>query len=72
MAGENLLFASGAVVITDAEAVREWMESPDHRRNILEPRWRDIGIAEVFVPHAPGDFGGENTVLLVTDFGARH
>jgi len=71
MVGENLLFASGAVVLTTSAAVAMWMESPEHRRNILEPRWRSVGISELFVPHAPGDFGGEDTVLLVTDFGAR-
>ena len=69
MVGENLLFSDGE--ISSRDAVSMWLDSPDHRRNILEPRWRSIGIAAVFVPHAPGDFGGEDVTLLVTDFGSR-
>ncbi len=69
MVGENLLYSSGH--ISSGEAVAMWLESPDHRRNILEPRWRSIGIAEAFAPHAAGVFEGDDVTLLVTDFGAR-
>jgi len=69
MVGENLLWSTGH--ISSGEAVAMWLESPDHRRNILEPRWRSIGIAAAFAPHAGGAFEGEDVTLLVTDFGAR-
>ena len=61
MVGENLLFVGGASCSRRREAVAMWLESPHHRRNILEPRWRSIGIAEVFAPHAPGRFRAART-----------
>lgn len=41
--GENLAWGTGHLG-TPAETVRAWMRSPGHRRNILEPRFREIGI----------------------------
>src|SRR6185503_15493275 len=41
--GENLLWSSPDV--DAAEAVRMWMESPPHRRNLLTARWREVGLA---------------------------
>lgn len=67
--GENLLWSSPA--ITPREAVRMWMESPGHRRNILGPRYREIGISAVRASAAPGVFGGREVTILVTDFGTR-
>jgi uncharacterized protein YkwD len=40
MVGENL--AAGQR--TPAEAVRDWMDSPGHRRNILEPEFTELGV----------------------------
>jgi len=67
--GENLLWSSGE--LTPAEAVALWMASPGHRRNILDPAWRKIGISAVLVEAAGGLFGGRDVTLLVTDFGVR-
>jgi uncharacterized protein YkwD len=68
--GENLEWATGNV--DAAIAVQHWMQSPEHRDNILRPRWREIGIAALRERHAPGAFGGRTVTLLATDFGVRH
>lgn len=50
------------VAVRDAErAIRWWMNDAPHRANILNPRWREIGVG--VAPH-PGGWG----MLFVTDF----
>ena len=67
--GENLLWATAGL---DAKsAVDLWMKSPGHRRNILTPRWREIGVSALVVASAPGVFGGNDVVIMTTDFGVR-
>lgn len=67
--GENLLWSTPGL---DADrAVELWLSSPGHRRNILTPRWREIGLGVVFVPQAPGVYGGRDVVIITTDFGVR-
>lgn len=44
--GENLAWGSG-VLGTPRQIVRAWMDSPGHRRNMLDPRYREIGIGVV-------------------------
>jgi uncharacterized protein YkwD len=41
--GENV--ATGQT--SAAQVVREWMNSPDHRRNILDPNFRQMGVGYV-------------------------
>jgi uncharacterized protein YkwD len=66
---ENLLWASGPL---DADrAIAIWMESPEHRANILAPRWRQIGIAVIHADRAPGYYGNHRATVVTTDFGAR-
>jgi uncharacterized protein YkwD len=67
--GENLLWKSPAVDPT--EAVRMWLESPPHRKNLLAPQWREIGLSAVRVEAAPGAFGGLDVTILTADFGVR-
>ncbi|HZQ16412.1 MAG TPA: CAP domain-containing protein [Gaiellaceae bacterium] len=67
--GENLVYE--APDLTAAEAVSLWMASPEHRRNILDPTWRDIGIAAVHGTDAGATFGGGDVTIVTTDFGAR-
>ena len=67
--GENLLWSSGP--ITAGHAVEMWMNSPAHRRNILDPRFREIGIAAVGAGAAAGVFAGNDVTIVATDFGAR-
>lgn len=50
------------VAVRDAErAIRWWMNDAPHRANILNPRWREIGVG--VAPH-PGGWG----MIFVTDF----
>lgn len=58
-AGENLArdFAN------PADIVSAWMASPTHQRNLLDPRYQDIGIAVV-----DGYFNGVETTLVVQIF----
>jgi uncharacterized protein YkwD len=67
--GENILWASKAP--TARGAVAAFMRSPGHRANILDPRWREIGVAVVDASHAPGVYGGRSATIITTDFGVR-
>jgi uncharacterized protein YkwD len=69
LVGENLLWSSPNV---DAgRAMDMWMASPAHRENILDRRWRKIGLSAVRVPVAPGAFRGLEVTIVTADFGAR-
>jgi uncharacterized protein YkwD len=69
-AGENLLWSSPSI---DAhEALLKWLASPEHKRNLMNPAWREIGIAAVHVSHAPGVYHGLDVTIVTTDFGVRH
>lgn len=67
--GENLLWSSPDVDPT--QAMRLWMASPEHRRNILDPRWRQVGISAVHFDAAPGTYDGRAVTIITTDFGVR-
>lgn len=67
--GENLLWASPELDARDA--VKRWLASPPHRANLLNPRWREIGLSAVRAPAAPGAFGGLDVTILTADFGVR-
>ena len=68
--GENLLWASPS--LTPDRAIAMWMASPEHRANILNTQWREIGIAAVHVSDGPGVYHGLPVTIITTDFGARH
>jgi uncharacterized protein YkwD len=68
-AGENL--AAQTAPLSARDAVQMWLQSPGHRQNLLSRRWREIGVAAVFAPAAPGDFGGADTTLVTATFGVR-
>jgi uncharacterized protein YkwD len=68
--GENLLWSSPAV---DAQgAIAMWMNSPEHRANVLDRNWREVGLAAVHVTVAPGVFNGLEVTIVTADFGTRH
>ena len=68
--GENLLWSSPDV---DAGgAMTMWWNSPEHRKNMLSSRWREIGLSAVHVMTAPGTYGGREVTIVTTDFGVRH
>jgi uncharacterized protein YkwD len=67
--GENLLWSSPDV---DAPgALQMWLNSPEHRANLLTARWREIGISAVHSASAPGTYGGRAVTIVTTDFGVR-
>lgn len=51
---------------TNQRLIDQWMQSPGHRRNILSPGIRDIGVAI-----AKGTLNGEMRLLVVQMFGLR-
>lgn len=59
-AGENL----AKNFSEDTDVVEAWMASPSHRENLLNPKYRDIGIAVV-----EGVLNGQKTTLVVQEFG---
>jgi uncharacterized protein YkwD len=67
--GENLLFQSGR--LDAASAVKAWMQSPPHRKNLLNPHFREVGVGAVHASTAPGDFRGRSVVVVTLDLGAR-
>ena len=68
-AGENLLYTSGGL---DAnQAIEAWMGSPGHRKNMLDPSWREVGIAAMRTSSAGGVYGGGPTSVVTMDFGVR-
>ena len=69
LAGENLVWASPA--LDPKRAVNAWLASPPHRRNLLDPRWREIGIGVVRARRAGGVYGGHDVEIGVADFGRR-
>jgi uncharacterized protein YkwD len=67
--GENLLWSSPDV--DPAAALKLWMASPEHRANILNAGWREIGVSAVHVADAPGTFHDLPVTIITTDFGVR-
>lgn len=68
--GENLLWSSPT--ISADEALKLWIGSPEHRRNLKDKNWRNLGVSSVYVVNAGGVYGGETVTIITTDFGARH
>ena len=48
-----------------------WLESPEHRRILLAPTWREIGVGVVRVRGAGGVYGRRDVYVLAAEFGAR-
>jgi uncharacterized protein YkwD len=67
--GENLLWGTGTYGA--AFAIREWMNSPPHRENLLSREWREVGIGAVHFSNAGGEYHGRAVTIMTADFGAR-
>ena len=67
--GENLLWSSPDVDV--ATAMKMWIASPEHLKNILTPSWRLLGVSAVHVLAAPGVYHGLPVTIITTDFGVR-
>ena len=61
--GENI--AEGQTSVD--EVMKTWMESPGHRKNILEPRFKDLGIGLLTGKTRDGEY----RVIWVQNFGAK-
>jgi uncharacterized protein YkwD len=63
---ENLAWGQGALG-SPVHTLAMWLTSPPHRRNLLAPRWRDLGIA-----YEEGHiFGRDGVGLWVLQLGRR-
>jgi len=62
-AGENLVIDR----TTSEQAVDAWMDSPDHRENILRPQFTQVGVGV-----APGEYQGIPTIYVVEEFGTPY
>ena len=67
--GENIFWESPDT--SASSAIREWMQSPPHRQNILSREWREVGLAAVHFPVARGAFSGRSVTIVTADFGIR-
>lgn len=64
--GENIAWGSGTQG-SPASVMRRWMNSSGHRRNILDGKFREIGIGTY-----TGNFKGrDNATMYTADFGQR-
>lgn len=64
--GENLAWGTGSLAAATS-VVRSWLQSPGHRRNLLRPGFRRIGLGT-----ATGRFAGHSGATVVTaDFAGR-
>ena len=61
--GENIAWGSGALASPSA-IVQAWMDSPPHRANVLQPRFKEIGIGAV--PGAPEPDAADATTYTTT------
>lgn len=66
--GENIAAASGSLA-TPAASVADWMRSPSHRAQILDPSFRDTGIG--VTAGLPASLGmGTGGATYAEDFGS--
>jgi len=67
--GQNLAWGTGAET-SPARIVAAWMASPPHRAIMLDPKYRDAGVAAV--PATPAVIGaGQQGATYAMEFGAR-
>jgi uncharacterized protein YkwD len=67
--GENLAWSVQDV--TARQAVEMWLASPEHRRILLDKRWRQVGLGVIRADGAGGFYGGQSVVILAAEFGLR-
>jgi uncharacterized protein YkwD len=69
-AGENLLWSSPAP--SAAEVVADWMASPGHRANLLNRRWRAVGLGVVWTETPFRAYAGmPDATIVAAEFGFR-
>ncbi len=69
-AGENLLWSSPAP--SASEVVADWMASPGHRANLLNRRWRAVGLGVVRTETPFRAYAGmPDATIVAAEFGFR-
>jgi uncharacterized protein YkwD len=68
-AGENLAWSTPE--LTAAGAVELWLNSPAHRRTLLDKGWKQVGVGVVEAGAAKGVYGGGDVVIVAGEFGVR-
>lgn len=64
--GENIAYNSSTGTASADKVHSQWMNSTGHRANILNRKFKQIGIGAVH-----GNFKGNNVTMWTADFGAR-
>ncbi|MDP9425213.1 MAG: CAP domain-containing protein [Actinomycetota bacterium] len=64
--GENIAYNSKTNVASADAVHSQWMNSTGHRANILNGKFKQIGIGAVY-----GNFKGKNVTMWTADFGSR-
>jgi len=59
------------MVAKQVDGVRQWLASPQHRRNLLAWQWRSMGIAVINAEGVRGVFGGGLVEIAAAEFGVR-
>jgi uncharacterized protein YkwD len=67
--GENMIWASPE--LTADRAIEMWLNSPPHRKILLTPGWREVGLGAVRALSAPGVYQGLDVTIVTADFGTR-
>ena len=67
--GENLAWDSPA--LDGRGALEMWLASPPHRRVLLTPKWRELGVSAVRVGSAPGRYRRLPVTVITANFGVR-
>jgi uncharacterized protein YkwD len=67
--GENLVWASPG--LSADHTIEMWLASLPHRKNLLAPAWREVGLGAVRALSAPGVYEGLDVSILTADFGVR-
>ena len=67
--GENLAWGTGHYA-TPRETVQSWMESPGHKRNILDPSFTEIGIG-IALGAPVAAVASSSAATYTTEFGRR-
>jgi uncharacterized protein YkwD len=68
-AGETLVWYSPG--LDAAQAVQNWLSSPEHRAILLTASYREIGVSAVHATDAGGAFGDAEVTVVTADFGFR-
>ena len=68
--GENLYWRGPT--ITASQVIKGWMNSPPHRKNLLDRKWRAIGVGAIEIVDPEGAYAGVSRATVVAaEFGYK-